>query len=757
MNGSNFYVGQSIRIGELDAERDFSVMQIAEGGMGVCAKVSNGEWTYALKGMRRELVRDPESRRRFCREMDIWHACSACDGVVDAKGVVLIDDLPYMVSEWVSGGDLATRLPRMTDDAKVKMFVGIVDALRVVHAAFKTIHRDLKPQNILVQEPDRPLISDWGLAKVLDGTIGKTALAYGGSDMTVTASGMGTVLYMSPEQIIARPDIDFRADIYALGCMLYEFETGRPPFVGGTVEDILKRHLGERPQRLGGLFKKTALGMERIIERCLQKDPRDRYQSYDDLLRDAESVAMKRGVVAYHHATIVNERNVPGRGYDRIVKPKLAQDGEAIVSGPKVAAIIEEAGLLLQTGRCREAINLLRPFVNIENILSKDLSWHWGADMLEMYAHALMLHSETEEAVRCYHALSRFKNKPACYYVNASCLHLRMKDFPKVVSICEEGARLYPKDVDIAHNLSSARGQLGSALRREDVEGRKLSVYDCERLQNALQKKSAELRYKDLDAFSMNMQSRYSVISHGLSLNPSFAALVLMKARFISEIDENDGISFCESLLRNPALKGDAREYVLEVWIDSHVERAWFSTRKDVIVDSIRAIEAHLSDKVSGRCRAHIIDSYYMLHLRYNPGMTDDLSGIGKPLRDWFLTKIENSYRRPVEAAEVLVKIGMIADAIKIIDGLRNEANWRTCQSCVSILLAAGKPEMALEFARRGTVLMPQHREVWAVFATACNASGHREEASRARNTGSALWSKEQAILQQLRKLYKAQ
>ena len=116
------------------------------------------------------------------------------------------------------------------------------------------------------------------------------------SNLTQTGQFIGTVHYSSPEQILGKREIDHRADIYSLGCIMFEWEVGNVPFLGSAVEEIAYKHLEVAPPKLGGFFKRTAFGTDEIIERCLEKKPADRFQDYTELRRAVGSIARSRGI-----------------------------------------------------------------------------------------------------------------------------------------------------------------------------------------------------------------------------------------------------------------------------------------------------------------------------------------------------------------------------------------------------------------------------------------------------------------------------
>jgi serine/threonine-protein kinase len=188
------------------------------------------------------------------------------------------DGLPYFSLEFVDGGNLgqkAGRQPQPPRDA-----AGLVEALaRATHYAHErgVVHRDLKPANVLLTADGTPKIADFGLAKVLDDEAGSTR----------TGSVVGTPSYMAPEQALGRHrDVGRTTDVYALGAILYELLTGRPPFLGATMLDTVEQVRTEEPLPPTRLQPKVPRDLETICLKCLQKDARKRYAGADELAED---------------------------------------------------------------------------------------------------------------------------------------------------------------------------------------------------------------------------------------------------------------------------------------------------------------------------------------------------------------------------------------------------------------------------------------------------------------------------------------
>jgi serine/threonine protein kinase len=223
---------------------------------------------------------DADRRARFEREAQALAALNhphiaAIHDVVDAG------DHRAIVMELVSGQTLAQRMalgPVSVRDA-IGYGIDISDALSAAHAG-GIVHRDLKPANVVITEGGSAKVLDFGIAKRHGGSDATAAVTMTG--LTGERSLIGTVGYMSPEQANGR-EVDARGDIFSLGAVLYEALSGRRAFQGDTTATILSSVLRDDPPSLRTLVPQLPRGLERSVMRCLDKDPRRRYQSAADL------------------------------------------------------------------------------------------------------------------------------------------------------------------------------------------------------------------------------------------------------------------------------------------------------------------------------------------------------------------------------------------------------------------------------------------------------------------------------------------
>ncbi len=271
---------------------------LGQGGMG---EVYRGRDTrldrpVALKVLPSALAADPRFRQRFDREARVIsrlnhpQICTVYD-IGDAHGV------SFLVMELVEGETLrawGNRKPAQTISDIVALVVQISRALAAAHAA-GIVHRDIKPDNVIVRAD--------GTLKVLDFGIAKLAPAANAADATTlladTAFGtvIGTTRYMSPEQ--ARGvDVDGRSDIFSLGIVLYELLTGQLPFDGATATETLVAIMHHDPTPVTQLRPETSGSLARAVGMCLEKDPTRRYASADALAADLEALTRSPSMVA---------------------------------------------------------------------------------------------------------------------------------------------------------------------------------------------------------------------------------------------------------------------------------------------------------------------------------------------------------------------------------------------------------------------------------------------------------------------------
>jgi Tol biopolymer transport system component len=255
--------------------------KIGEGGMGVVYKARDTHLDrfVAIKVLPPEKMTDVDRKRRFIHEAKAASALNHPNIIVihDFASVAGVD---FMVMEYVDGKPLDCFIPRhgMPVGETLRIAIQIADALARAHSA-GIIHRDLKPANVLLAGQNVKLV-DFGVAKLSE-TTGDNATRTIERRSATTAEGVivGTTAYMSPEQAQGKP-VDARSDIFSFGVLIYEMLTGQRPFTGDSHISIVAAILKEEPKRPERPFPRD---IERLIAKCLRKDPDRRFQTMADL------------------------------------------------------------------------------------------------------------------------------------------------------------------------------------------------------------------------------------------------------------------------------------------------------------------------------------------------------------------------------------------------------------------------------------------------------------------------------------------
>jgi tetratricopeptide (TPR) repeat protein len=282
------------------------VEQLGRGGMGVVfqARQVSLDRLVALKMILAGAHAGPEELARFRAEADAV-ARLQHPNIVQIYEIGQYQGGPYFALEFVDGGSLAQKVAGEPFRAAAQLVERLARAVHYAHQR-GIVHRDLKPANVLLarsqhrdaiplrcgsEEADRyePKITDFGLAKRLEGD----------SSQTRTGAVIGTPSYMAPEQAVGRSkDVGPAADVWALGAMLYEMLTGRPPFRAETPMETLLQVQSEDPVPPARLQRKVPRDLETICLKCLQKEPHKRYASADELAQDLSRLLADEPILA---------------------------------------------------------------------------------------------------------------------------------------------------------------------------------------------------------------------------------------------------------------------------------------------------------------------------------------------------------------------------------------------------------------------------------------------------------------------------
>jgi serine/threonine protein kinase len=325
--------------------------KIGEGGMGVVYRAEDTKLgrNVAMKLLSARFSAREDFRIRMLREArtaaalnqsnictihevgELQHETTLPDGDRD---MVLSAGTPYIVMELLRGQTLHALLspsgPLPVKDA-LEIAVQVAEGLAEAHS-YHIVHRDLKPQNVMVDVNGRVKILDFGLAKPLQTTEVQdevmTLASTQSDEMTRQGHILGTVAYMSPEQAVGTA-VDSRSDVFSFGTMLYEMTSGQRPFQGQTATGTLAKILEAEPPTLSGIRPGLPSDLERIILRCLQKKPADRYNDTRDLVGDLKQLRQT-------FSSVEVARRLPASGSFRRYRWLWASAGPAVI----LAAIV---------------------------------------------------------------------------------------------------------------------------------------------------------------------------------------------------------------------------------------------------------------------------------------------------------------------------------------------------------------------------------------------------------------------------------
>ena len=249
--------------------------EIGRGGMGIvyCAKDRRLKREIAVKVLPPELSFRADIRQRFLREAETAAQLNH-PNIVPIYTVEERDNLVYFVMAYIKGDNLGQRLQQHGPIPPVevrRILREVADALAYAHHR-NVIHRDIKPDNIIIdEETGRAMVTDFGIARALTDS--------GDSRLTATGMAIGTPAYMSPEQSAGDHAIDGRSDLYSLGVVGYQMLCGQPPFVANNTPSMLVKHLSEKPVPVDERWPDLPPDLSRAVMMCLEKDPNDRFPS----------------------------------------------------------------------------------------------------------------------------------------------------------------------------------------------------------------------------------------------------------------------------------------------------------------------------------------------------------------------------------------------------------------------------------------------------------------------------------------------
>jgi hypothetical protein len=309
-----------VREGDLVAGKYRIENEIGAGGMGVivAARHEQLDQRVAIKFVRGETLGNEEGVQRFLREaraavrLRSEHAARVLDVGTLESGV------PFMVMEYLEGQDLARVLAErgpISAELAADWIAQACEALAEAHAA-GIVHRDLKPQNLFLARTvggaDHVKVLDFGVSKSIDSITGAPGA------LTRTSAILGSPLYMAPEQMRSSRDADARADVWALGVVLFELLTRRWPFEAETLPGLCLKVVGDPPMSIAELRPDIPEHIVAVIERCLAKDPADRYANAAELSTALEPLLPMASRIFVERARLAMSNAAGARSSDNV-------------------------------------------------------------------------------------------------------------------------------------------------------------------------------------------------------------------------------------------------------------------------------------------------------------------------------------------------------------------------------------------------------------------------------------------------------
>jgi serine/threonine-protein kinase len=312
---------------------------VGQGGMGVVYRARHRKLNrpVALKMILAGAYASPQDRARFQREAEAVAALRH-PNVVQVYDSGEAGGRPYFTMEFLEGGTLADKLTGTPLSARpaADLVAALARAVQAAHAS-GIVHRDLKPANVLLTADGTPKVTDFGLARYVEG----------GPELTLSGTRVGTPSYMAPEQALGRSHaIGPATDVYALGAILYELLTGRPPFKGESTAETERQVIANDPVSPSRLNARVPRDLETICLKCLHKEPHRRYASAAALADDLGSFLRGEAIAAR-----------PERRLRRLVRQLRRRPvfSTALAAGLLSAAALTGGGLWLASERAADA------------------------------------------------------------------------------------------------------------------------------------------------------------------------------------------------------------------------------------------------------------------------------------------------------------------------------------------------------------------------------------------------------------------
>ena len=731
-----FHSGEELSLPELArtqgfASDRFTVVDVIRGGMGVCAKVRQGQGpSFAVKALPAG-GRSGADFERFLVELQTWLKLSVCDGIVEALCVFPYKDTPVVCARWMSGGNLRTHMTDKDPELFYKTIVRIAGALEWASGEHGILHRDLKPENILIDDLGRAAVSDWGIA----GTRGEEEGA--GADGTLVI--YGTAAYASPEQLLGGVPLDVRSDIYSLSCLMYEWETGRVPFTGDWHEIRGAKIRNEPPALASGIFRRSTFGADEIIMRGLERERHGRHPDWKSFISDVLKAAQRRELKIGRFVPKMRYQASDVRG--EVLRAKVATgavvtgrgDGRASVDVRGVKKDLDYALSLAAKDEWPRAVEILSRAVlpSVVRELPDDPLQQTSAITL---ARGLLKLGRPAEAVACLDALSAAADKPSDMFTLLADAHLKLGNAPLAERAARTGLLLHKTDPALLELLLAAQDAQGLvsgaiATARQRLAGKRDAASLASVAEQLLKHAASVPEPRLPDAFA-NLHEGLRLATEARDLAPKDPRPRLVRARLL---------------------------HALERWADARPdlaampESAPAEVRREAADCAARGL---LKLREYATCLAHcnkalaaFPDSVSLTRTRalaFAEGFVLGVESGGRRVVDdaamsFFERAVANAaVREPgdfVTLARYREWTGRAADAVKVLrDGLAVfPKSWEIGVALSKLLERRGEFEEALSLAQETVKLAPFRPDAWRALAAVRSVLGPKAEAEEAR------------------------
>jgi tetratricopeptide (TPR) repeat protein len=444
------------------ASDTFTVVDVIRGGMGVCAKVRQGQGSsFAVKALPAG-ARQGADFERFLVELQTWLKLSVCDGIVEALCVFSYKNAPVVCSRWMTGGNLRPHLGEKDTEHFYRTIVRIAGALEWANREHGILHRDLKPENILVDDLNRAAVSDWGIA----GTRGEDEGMAADGTMVV----YGTAAYASPEQLLGGVPLDVRSDIYSLACVMYEWETGRVPFTGDWHEIRGAKIRNDPPTLAAGIFRRSTFGADEIIMRGLERERHGRYSDWKSFIADVLKAAQRRELKIGRFVPKMRYQASEVRG--EVLRAKVATG--SVVTGRGGSSVdvrgakkeLDEALRLVEKKDWAGAVEILQRVV-LPSVVREQPDDPLQQTSAMTLARGLLKLGRPAEAVAALDALSTATEKPSDLFALLAEAHLGLGNAGLAERAARTGLLLHKTDaalLDLLFAAQKAQGLVSAAI-----------------------------------------------------------------------------------------------------------------------------------------------------------------------------------------------------------------------------------------------------------------------------------------------------